>query len=134
MVVRRRAITHSNAKGRGLPPSSCCECCRVRRWYDDRGRREDSEEAVVSVESARQGPLPFRADHNLAFGTSWNTADNYRDGMNFSRWAGTQPNIRFAATVEIPYANVSGQPVTPESARAFGADLATALREFFESP
>ena len=84
------------------------------------------------LESSRVGPLPFRAADNLPFGKAWNTGRNYSQGMNFSRWAGTQPGIRFAATVEIPYANVSGQPVTAETARAFGADLARALRTFLD--
>jgi hypothetical protein len=84
------------------------------------------------LEASRRGPLPFRAEDNLALGAAWNTPNNYRAGMTFSRWAASQPNIRFASTIEIPYANVSGEPVTPESARAFGADLAAALRLFLE--
>ena len=35
-----------------------------------------------------------------------------------------------AAGIEIPYANVAGAPVTAESARAFGHDLAGTLYEF----
>lgn len=66
----------------------------------------------------------------MRFGSGWNTTSNYAAGKSFSQWAGSQPNILFASTVEIPYANVSGQEVTPASARAFGADLVAALREF----
>jgi hypothetical protein len=85
------------------------------------------------LESARTGPLPFRAQDNLAFGTGWNTAKNYGSGMSFSRWASQQPGIAFASTIEVPYANVNGHPVTAETARAFGRDLATALRRFLSS-
>lgn len=85
------------------------------------------------LESVQEGPLPFRAKDNLPFGQAWNTAANYRDGMSFARWAGSQPGIQFAATVEIPYANVSGEPVTAASAREFGRDLALALRKFLDS-
>lgn len=82
------------------------------------------------LESSCAGPLPFRAKDNLPFGTSWNTAKNYADGMSFSRWAGKQPGIVFAATIEVPYANAGGQPVTAETARAFGRDLARAIQRF----
>ena len=40
--------------------------------------------------------------------------------------------IRFTSTVEIPYAIVSGPPVTLEAVRAFGHDLARALRKFLD--
>ncbi len=86
------------------------------------------------LESTRQGTLPFRAADNMPFGRGWNTSSNYTSGILFSHWAGKLPNIRFASTVEIPYANVSGQSVTPDSARAFGADLAAALRIFLDNP
>lgn len=85
------------------------------------------------LESTRQGSLPFRAADNMPFGKGWNTSNNYTSGIPFSHWAGTLPGMHFASTVEIPYANVSGQSVTPESARAFGADLAAALRIFLVS-
>ena len=84
------------------------------------------------LEASHRGPLPYRAANDLPFGKAWNTARNYTAGMSFSRWAGTQPDIRFAATVEVPYANAGGKPVTAESARAFGADLARALRKFLD--
>jgi hypothetical protein len=86
------------------------------------------------LESTRQGPLPFRAADNMPFGQAWNTASNYTSGTPFSHWAGQLPNIRFASTIEIPYANVSGQAVNPDSARALGADLAAALRIFLDKP
>jgi hypothetical protein len=82
------------------------------------------------LETRNRGALPFLASDNLAFGTSWNTAANYRDGMSFARWAASQPKIDFAATIEIPYANVRGQAVTADSARALGRELAQALYEF----
>ena len=45
---------------------------------------------------------------------------------------GELPGIGLATTFEIPYANASGQPVTADSARAFGRDLAKALRRYLE--
>ena len=43
------------------------------------------------------------------------------------------PKVLFASTVEIPYADVAGTAVTPATARAFGHDLARAMRAYLES-
>jgi len=84
------------------------------------------------LEAAATGPLPYHARNNLPFGKAWNTARNYGGQKSFARWAGELPGIRLAATFEIPYANASREPVTAESARAFGRDLAKALRRYLE--
>ncbi|MFO7905154.1 MAG: M14 family zinc carboxypeptidase [Pirellulaceae bacterium] len=82
------------------------------------------------VEAVCQGKLEYHVSNNLPFGTAWNTADNFKQGMSFSRWASERPGIRLATTFEIPYANAGGRPVTPASARAFGQDLAAALAKY----
>jgi hypothetical protein len=79
------------------------------------------------LEALRRGPLPYAVKGSVPFGTSWNTAANYRGGQSCTRWATSLPGIRFASSLEIPYANASGAEVNPASARAFGADLAAAL-------
>lgn len=83
------------------------------------------------LESTRGGPLPYRRADNLAFGVSWNRPESGRQ-KSFDTWAAEQPGIRFASTIEIPYAEALGTPVTPESARALGTDLARALRIYLE--
>jgi predicted deacylase len=85
------------------------------------------------LESVCEGPLPYAAESSLPFGTSWNTAKNYGTQKSSSRWACEQPSVRMATTIEIPYANVGTVPVTPEKARAFGRDLALALRRYLEN-
>ena len=85
------------------------------------------------LESSRTGPLPYHVTDNLPFGQGWNTEKNYGSGKSFSRWASELPGIDISATVEIPYANAGGEPVTPDSARAFGHDLARALRRYLET-
>ena len=84
------------------------------------------------LEAVRTGPLPYRASDNLPFGKAWNTGGNFASGKSCSRWAGELPGIRLAASFEIPYANAGGQTVTAESARAFGHDLAKAIRQYLE--
>jgi hypothetical protein len=84
------------------------------------------------LEKVAEGPLPYYARNNLPFGQAWNTGKNYRHGKSFGHWAAELPGINLASSVEVPYAKASGKPVTPESARAFGRDLARALRRFLE--
>ena len=84
------------------------------------------------LESVREGPLPYLAESSLPFGTAWNTAANYGKQISCSRWASQQSSVRLASTIEIPYANVGAAVVTGESARAFGHDLALALRQYLE--
>jgi hypothetical protein len=90
------------------------------------------ERLSAILEHVEHGQLVFRSDGNLPWGTSWNIPANIGPHKNFAQWASDLPGIDIATTVEIPYANVSGQTVTPENARAFGADLARALRVYLE--
>jgi hypothetical protein len=82
------------------------------------------------LESARTGPLPCHASDNLPFGQGWNTETNQGGGKSFGRWASELSGIDFATTIEIAYANASGAAVAPDSARAFGRDLAAAIRRY----
>lgn len=82
------------------------------------------------LEKLRAGPLPYKQSDDMPFGKSWNTARNYTQGSSSMRWASELAGIRLATTFEIPYANAAGKQVTAESARAFGRDVAAALREY----
>lgn len=94
---------------------------------------EQQQEFGAILESARQGPLPYSADSSLPFGTAWNTASNYGEQKSSSRWGAEQPGVLMSSTIEIPYANVGAVLVTAENARAFGGDLARALRRYLEN-
>jgi len=83
------------------------------------------------LETVQTGPLVFSSENNLSFGQAWNTCGNYHPGKSFSRWAAGLPGIFIGTSIEIPYANASGQAVTAETARAFGRDLAYALHWFW---
>jgi len=84
------------------------------------------------LETVQTGPLVYRASDNLPFGKAWNTNANTGSGKDFSQWASGLEGIRLATSFEIPYANASGQPVTADSARAFGRSLAKAIRSYLE--
>jgi hypothetical protein len=84
------------------------------------------------LERVQTGPLNYRASNNLPFGQQWNTAANYKAGRTGARWAASLPGVKLASTIELPYANASGQEVNAETARAFGRDLARAIRQYLE--
>jgi hypothetical protein len=94
---------------------------------------QQQQEFATILESVCEGQLPYLAKSSLPFGTAWNTASNYGQFKSCSRWAGEQPGVRLATTIEIPYANVGTTVVTADNARAFGHDLARALRRYLEN-
>jgi hypothetical protein len=82
------------------------------------------------LEAVQRGPLVYDSKNNLPFGQAWNVGEG--PPRSFSRWAANLPGVRVATSIEIPYANAGGRPVTVESARALGHDLAQAMRRFLE--
>jgi hypothetical protein len=94
--------------------------------------RRVSELAKI-LEECRRGPLIYRAADNLPFGKGWNTGMKDESLKSFGLWAAGLPGIAVAGTIEIPYANASGAEVNADSARAFGRDLARAIRRYLES-
>jgi len=85
------------------------------------------------LQAVQTGPLVYRAKDDLAYGKGWNTAKNYGTGKSFASWAGGLEGMLIAATIEIPYANAAGRKVTAATARAFGHDLARAIRGYLAS-
>jgi hypothetical protein len=91
-----------------------------------------AEAFAATLARVARGPLPYRVRDNLPYGEDWNTegepapSGEYRDA---SDWTAALPHVWFGATIEIPYANVQGAEVNARSARAFGRDLAAAIRE-----
>ena len=82
------------------------------------------------LESVQTGPLRYDSKHNIPWGQSWNNMDEAR---SFGRWAALQPGIDLATTLETPYADAGGKPVTVDSARALGGDLATAIERWLRA-
>ncbi len=96
---------------------------------DERIWREQCRFGDV-LEGCCTGPLPYCVGDNLPFGTKWNTAKNRNEGLHAIGWGMTQPGIRLASDIEIPYAVVGSLLVTQSSARALGHDLARALQQY----
>ena len=81
-----------------------------------------------TLEKVQRAGMRYRASDDIPFGTGWNTAANYRQGLSSIMWAAKNvPSLRLNRSIEIPFANCRGAVVTPERCRAFGHDLAAAL-------
>jgi hypothetical protein len=85
------------------------------------------------LEKYSYGEIKSYHRHFIPFGTSWNTAANYTKGKSFGSWAGTLDGIKFAGTIEFPYANVSGIMVSKDGARAYGKTVAYSICDFIQN-
>jgi len=84
------------------------------------------------LERVQRGPLLYRTTNNLAFGQGWNVPKNFSAGPSISRWAAEIPGVKLGTAIEFPYASVGDQEINIDTARAFGHDLARAIREYLE--
>ncbi len=84
------------------------------------------------LEALCKGPLIYRTADNLPFGKAWNKGMAAPNLKSFGLWAAELPGIEAAGTIEVAYANASGSEVNAESARAFGRDLARAIRAYLD--
>lgn len=78
------------------------------------------------------GELKVYHQDFMHYGTSWNTGKNTTKGWSFGMWASTLDGISLAATIEFPYADISGIPVTKDGARVFGKSIAYSFKEYLE--
>jgi hypothetical protein len=85
------------------------------------------------VEQAGPNALAYRETNDLPSGQAWNTAANFTQGWSVVRWASAQPGIRFAGSLEVPYATANGTEVNAASAREFGHALAAALSNYLRT-
>jgi hypothetical protein len=81
-------------------------------------------------EEVQRGPLKYWAEDNPPFGQAWNTGENFGDRVSCSMWTAKLQGIGLATTFEVPYANAADLPVNADNARAFGCDLARAVRQY----
>ena len=75
------------------------------------------------LELGRNGPLPYYVANNIYSAPS--------PAMNRG-WSSTLPGVLVPITLEFPYATADGTVVTAESARAFGHDIAHAIRQYLQ--
>lgn len=77
--------------------------------------------------------LPYHAQDDLPYGQLWNVDDNENGFCKSTRWAAEQAGIGLASTLEIPYADVHGQQILPDTARELGRNTTHALAAYLQS-
>ncbi len=87
---------------------------------------------AVLLDSVQTGPIRFSQSNILSWGTSWYKEGIYDPGYSLQKFTSLLPNAQLTTTLEIPYAISSGDTVTDESARQFGADLVNALSVYLD--
>jgi hypothetical protein len=99
----------------------------------DEGFWKKEQQYAATLARVRSGPIPFREQDCLPFGTAWNIGGNFAQGRSCSAWAmAAFPNTDLVASLELAYADALGVEVTADNARAFGRDLAQALAEHLD--
>ena len=95
---------------------------------------DDTQKRFCEVlERVQCGGLGFLASDHYSFGRGWNTAKNYTQGSTMIQWAiRTWPEAPLHIAFEIPFANARYLTLYPPKFRAFGRDIAAALREFLD--
>lgn len=88
------------------------------------------EKFAAILERRSPADVPYFSKNNVPFGTMWNTAENYQQGMNCSRWIQKACSPQWAAAIEIPYAIASGKVLSTDSVRTFGRALAESILEY----
>jgi hypothetical protein len=101
------------------------------------GRRDEGSWAQqqrfgAALRESNKGELPYDPANDLPFGKEWNVEKNFTQGESSTSWTARIAGVKLATTMELPYANASGAEVNQKSARAFGRDVAIALRAYVE--
>lgn len=93
----------------------------------------ETERFSRMLEQSNNGALTYRQRNNLPFNKGWNTPETYQDVQSFWQWAERLPGAKVVGTLEIPYASVEKEEVTPDSARQLGRELAVAIERYLKS-
>ena len=95
---------------------------------------DDTQKRFCEVlERVQRGGLGFLASDHYSFGRGWNAAKNYTQGSTLTQWAlRTWPDTPLVIAFEIPFANARYLTLYPPKFRAFGRDIAAALRDYLE--
>ncbi|MEI7829113.1 MAG: hypothetical protein WCI31_05060 [Prolixibacteraceae bacterium] len=82
------------------------------------------------LKSTNKGELKISEKSFFPYGKDWNSAEKTTPGLSFSKWSAQLEGVKLPISIEFPYANNEGQTITQENARAFGTDLARAIKKY----
>lgn len=88
------------------------------------------------LEAAAPACFPFRYGDLVHWGVEWNTAANRGSGdsygLGIAAGSAEHPFVRFASTIEIPFANAGETTLDPAADRSFGAAVARTVAAYAE--
>ncbi len=84
------------------------------------------------LEQWRIPDAPYFRQHNIPFGSAWNVAKNYTQGLTLIRYASHLPFVSYAQTMEIPFSNFGEITVDRDSMLRFGGSIARAILLFLQ--
>lgn len=79
------------------------------------------------------GEIQYSHENFLYKGMGYNKKENYSKGMKFSKWASLQNGVSLSTTLEFPYSNISGIPVSKDGARIFGQAVAYSIMDYLKN-
>ena len=97
----------------------------------EKNQKEIDQYAAI-LEKKAAGLIPFSASNIIRFGTSWNTKNNYTQGVNLKTWATHLDFVNMSVTFEIPYANIRDFTIDTNKLRLWGRVMTQALFEYLK--
>jgi len=99
----------------------------------DKQLEDNQKQFSKMLETNAHWEIQYKHQNFMKFGVAWNTGKNYTKGIPFAKWANSLKGMSMAATLEFPYAEVSGTQVSKDGARAFGKALAYSMQEYLQT-
>lgn len=84
------------------------------------------------LKSVNNGELKVSEKMYMPYGTDWNTAQEYTEGVSFGKWASTIEGMKLPISIEFPYAINEDQMITQENSSNFGIDIVEAIMKYLE--
>lgn len=84
----------------------------------------------ILEKSLPEGAHRFYQEHFYPFGKGWNVATEFTHGLVFSNWVNVVCHVGLGTTLEVPYAVISDETVTPDGLRLLGKGVAIALARY----
>jgi len=85
----------------------------------------NTREFLNHLDAVQQGPLTYSPANDRVWPASWKGWDKTP-----MAWFRTLPGVTVSTALELPYSTVAGKQVTPDRCRAFGEDIARAIRQY----
>ncbi len=91
----------------------------------DEPYRANTRAFLAHLDAVQQGPLKYSPANDKVWPSNWKGWDKTP-----MAWFRTLPGVTVSTALELPYSTNAGMQVTPERCRAFGHDIARAIRRY----